>query len=273
MEISQAQEGRIGLFASFFKGIWRDRFILWSLVNKDLQLKYRKSRLGVLWAILMPTALSIIIGGVYSIIFGSDPREFIPLIFSGLNPWLFISGTADGATLAFINAEGYLKQTNVNAQIFPLRVVLLNFINLLYALLAFLAVYLFLQPVKIGPIMLMTIPGLLIMFLFCWGLANIAASINLNVRDYQMMQSLIFQGLFYATPIIFSPSMLASRGFAIVYLLNPFYYILEMVKVPLQGEAIPHWNIYTVGIALSVIIFCFGVYLVMRNKKGIAFKL
>lgn len=261
------------MFVKFFREIWRDRFILWSLVNKDLQLKYRKSKLGVLWAILMPMALSIIIGGVYSIIFGSDPREFIPMIFSGLNPWLFISGSADGATLAFINAEGYLKQTNVNAQIFPLRVVLLNFINLLYALLAFLAVYLFLQPGKIGPIMLMTVPGLLIMFVFCWGLANIAASINLNIRDYQMMQSLIFQGLFYATPIIFSPSMLASRGFAAVYMLNPFYYILELVKVPLQGEVIPSGGIYVVGIILSVIVFCIGLRLVMGNKKGIAFKL
>lgn len=261
------------MFVDFFKGIWRDRFILWGFVNKDLQMKYRKSKLGVLWAILMPTALSVIIGGVYSIIFGSDPRVFVPLIFSGLNPWLFISGTADGATMAFIGAEGYLKQTNVNAQIFPLRVMMLNFINLLYALLAFLGIYLVLQPGKIGPIMLMTIPGLIIMFFFCWGLANISASINLNVRDYQMMQSLAFQGLFYATPIIFSPEMLASRGFAGVYLVNPFYYILEIVKVPLQGEVIPHWSVYAVAVALTVIVFCLGVYLVMKNKKGIAFKL
>lgn len=236
-------------------------------------MKYRRSKLGVLWAILMPLCLSLIIGGVYSVIFGSNPKEFIPLIFAGLNPWLFISGTADGATMAFIGAEGYLKQTRVNAQIFPLRVALVNFVNLLYALFAFLAIYLFLQPARFGPIMLMTIPGVVIMFIFCWGMANIAASINLNIRDYQMMQSLVFQGLFYATPIIFPASMLAERGFEIIYRLNPFYYMLEIVKVPIQGGPLPSIDVYMIAVALAITFFGIGMVCVMKNKKGIAFKL
>lgn len=261
------------MIKDYFSGIWRDRYILFSLVSKDLQMKYRKSKLGVLWAIIMPMGLATIIGGVYSIIFGSDPRVFIPLIFSGLNPWLFLSGTADGGTMAFIAAEGYLKQTGVNAQIFPLRVTLVNFVNLLYALLAYIAVYLFLQPALFGPKMLMTIPGLLIMFLFSLAMANIAATVNLNVRDYQPMQSLIFQGLFYATPIIFPASALAEKGFSLVYQLNPFYYILEVVKTPIQGNALPAWNIYGVAVLLSVGLFLVSVNVVMKAKKGIAFKL
>lgn len=261
------------LIKAYFQGIWRDRFILWSLVNKDLQMKYRRSKLGVLWSILMPVGLSAIIGSVYSIIFGSDPREFIPLIFAGLNPWLFISSTADGATLAFIGAEGYLKQTNVNAQIFPLRVVLVNFVNLLYALLAFLAVYLFLQPEKFGAAMLLTIPGLIIMFFFALGFANIAAAINLNVRDYQPMQSLIFQGLFYATPIIFPASTLAEKGFSAVYEWNPFYYILEIVKVPLRGDLISSERVYLIASAITIVLFIISIFVVMKAKKGIAFKL
>ena len=146
--------------------------------------------------------------------------------------------------MSFIGAEGYLKQTSVSAQIFPMRVALLNFINLLYALLAFLAVYLFLRPENFGPVMLMTIPGLLIMFVFAWGLSNIAASVNLVVRDYQMLQSLLFQGLFYVTPIIFSADMLEQRGFGILYRINP-----------------------------AIGIFMASIVLVMKTKKGIAFKL
>lgn len=261
------------LFKEYFSGIWRDRYILTSLVNKDLQLKYRRSKLGVAWAILMPLGLSVIIGGVYSIIFNTDPREFIPLIFSGLNPWIFISGSTDSGTGAFIGAEGYLKQTNVNAQIFPVRVTIVNFINLLYAVLAFLAIYLVLQPTKFGAAMLMTIPGLLIMFLFALGLANIAATANLSVRDYQPMQSLIFQGLFYATPIIFPASMLKERGFSAVYEWNPFYYILEIVKIPIQGEIVSSPIVYFIALGLALFTFFASVIVVMRAKKGIAFKL
>lgn len=261
------------MIKEYFQGIWRDRYIVWSLVNKDLQMKYRKSKLGVFWSILMPLGLAIIIGGVYSIIFASDPREFIPLIFAGLNPWLFMSGTADGGTQAFIGAEGYLKQTNVNAQIFPLRVTLVNFINLLYALIAFLAVYLFLQPGKFGPLMLLVIPGLALMFLFSLGLSNLAASINLFIRDYQPMQSLIFQGLFYATPIIFPASMLEEKGFSYVYKLNPFYYLLEIVKSPIQGLAVEEVSTYITAAVISFVVFACSIIVVMRSKKGIAFKL
>lgn len=261
------------MFKDYFKGIWRDRFILWSLVNKDLQMKYRRSKLGVFWAVLMPAGLSIIIGGVYSVVFDSNPKEFIPMIFAGLNPWIFLSGTAEGGTMSFIGAEGYLKQTNVSAQIFPMRVALLNFINLLYALLAFLAVYLFLRPENFGPTMLMTIPGLLIMFVFAWGLSNIAASVNLVVRDYQMLQSLLFQGLFYVTPIIFSADMLEQRGFGILYRINPLYYILEIVKMPIQGAALLNGDIYATACLLAIGIFMASIVLVMKTKKGIAFKL
>ena len=242
-------------------------------MNKDLQLKYRKSKLGVFWSVLTPLGLALIIGGVYSIIFASDPREFIPLIFAGLNPWIFMSGTADGGTMAFIGAEGYLKQTSVNAQIFPLRIALVNFINLLYALIAFLAVYLFLRPEQFGPAMLLVIPGLCIMFIFSLGLANLSASINLSIRDFQPMQSLIFQGLFYATPIIFSPSMLDEKGFALVYQLNPFYYMLELVKTPIQGNLVESATIYWIALALALAVFLCSVAVVMKTKKGIAFKL
>ena len=236
-------------------------------------MKYRKSKLGVLWAILMPLGLSIVIGVVYSIVFATDPAEFIPLIFAGLNPWIFMSGTADGGTMAFVGAEGYLKQTGVNAQIFPLRVVLVNFINLLYAIFAFYAIYLFLQPEQFGPEMLQMIPGLLIMFVFSWALANIAASVNLVLRDFQPMQSLLFQGLFYATPIIFPAERLKEQGFEIIYKVNPFYYILEIVKTPMQGQPVQDMTIYIIAVAITIVLFVIGVFAVMKSKKGIAFKL
>ena len=261
------------MITDYFRGIWRDRFILWSLVNKDLQMKYRRSKLGVFWAILMPMGLSLVIGGVYSIIYGTSPREFIPLLFAGLNPWLFISGTADGAAISFLGAEGYLKQTSVNAQIFPLRVTLLNFVNLLYALLAFFTVYLFLQPDAFGPIMLAAVPGLIILFLFTLALANIAASANLYLRDYQPMQSLVLQGLFYATPIIYPASMLAEKGFSAVYRWNPFYYVIEIVKSPIQGLILPRFEIYLTAFFIASVFFLFSVYVVMKTRKGIAFKL
>lgn len=261
------------MFLEYFRGIRKNRYILSSLVSRDLISRYRKSKLGVLWSMLTPLGLSLIVGGVYSIIFGADPKEFIPTLFAGLNPWIFLSGTAEAGTGAFLAAEGYIKQTTVDAQIYPLRTTLGAFVNLLYSVLAFFCIYLFLQPNAFGPRMLMCIPGLLIMFLFSLGIANIVSIVNLNIRDYQPLQSLILQGLFYATPVIYPKERLAEKGFAIIYEVNPFYYILDVVRTPMLGKTLPEPRTYLIAIAFAATAFIGGIYVVMKNKKTIAFKL
>ena len=261
------------MLKDYFTGVYKNRYVLASLVGSDLRSKYRNSLLGVAWSVITPLGLSLVIGLVYSVIFGVNPVDFIPTLFAGLNPWLFISTSADGGTMAFIGAEGYIKQTTVSAQIFPLRVVFVNFINLLYALTAFFAIYLFMQPGLFGPKMLMVFPGLAILFVFCLACANVSSVINIHIRDFQPLQSLILQGLFYATPIIYPAATLQAKGFGLVYRLNPFYYMLEVVRTPILGKTLPSAGVYEVAVFIAAVYFLFSVVLVMRTRAGIAFKL
>ncbi|NCE65443.1 ABC transporter permease [Pseudoflavonifractor sp. 524-17] len=261
------------MLKEYFQGIWRDRFILASLVNTDLQKKYRRSKLGVAWAILTPLGLSIIMGSVYGILFGVDVKEFIPFLFAGLNPWQFISGSADGGTGAFLGAEGYLKQTTVNAQIFPIRTVIVNFINLLYSILAFFTLYLFLDPLVFSAEMLLCVPGLIVLFLFALGLANFSSVINLDIRDFQPFQTLLLQGIFYATPIVYQASMLKEKGVELLYQANPFYYLLEIVRTPMQGSSVPPLEVWLSAAVISLITFFGSIYFLMKRRSKIVFKL
>ena len=261
------------MFKEYFKGIYQNRYILISLVQRDLQMKYRRSKMGVAWAILTPFGLALIVGGVYSILFGTSPKVLIPLIFSGINAWAFMSGTAEGATMAFPSAEGYIKQSTVATQSFPLRTTMTNFITLLYSIIAFFAIYLFLMPERFGPKMLLCIPGLCIIFVFTLGLANLTSVINLYIRDFAPLQSLVFQGLFYATPIVYDAQMIADRGYSLIYLVNPFYYMLEIVKKPMLGGDLPSIKCYFVSIILALIVFAAGIFVQMKNKKEIVYML
>lgn len=261
------------IYRDYFDGLWTNRYVLGSLVNRDLQQKYRRSKLGVLWSVITPTGLAVVIGSVYAILFSSDPKEFIPLLFAGLNPWNFISNSVTIGAMAFIMAEGYLKQSTVSAQIFPLRNVLVCFVDLLYSIIAFFVVYLALQPDLFGPKMLMVFPGLIIMFVFVLAIANIVSVINLNIRDFQPFQSIVLQGLFYVTPVIYSKEMMAEKGMSFIYQWNPFYYILEVVKMPLLGKELPDIRIYIVAISMSVMLFLYSIRVVMHEKSTIALKL
>ena len=115
----------------------------------------------------MPLGLVLIIGGVYSVIWSQNPVEFIPRLFTGLTPWIFITSSAEGGATCFASAEGYIKQTTTNVEIFPLRSSTVALVNYLYSAIAFFAVYLFLAPENFSFRMLLCIPGILVLYVFC----------------------------------------------------------------------------------------------------------
>ena len=235
-------------------------------------MKYRHSKLGVAWSVLMPLGLAIIVGGVYSLLFDTPPTELIPLIFASINPWNFLSGSADAATMCFPAAEGYIKQSAVSSVIFPIRTVMTAFVTLLYSVITFFAIYLFMKPQLFGPVMFMCVPGLIIMFIFALGLANMTSVANLYVRDFAPMQGLILQGLFYATPIIYNAQALADRGYSFVYEINPFYYMLEVVRKPMMGS-MPDARCYVIATAIAALVFVTGVRVQIRSRREIVYLL
>ena len=254
-------------------GIYKDRYVLFSLVQQDIRSKYRGSVLGAAWSILTPLGLSIIIGGVYSIIFGVEAESFIPLLFSGLNPWNYLSACANNGTFSFFSAEGYLKQTQVSPQIFPLRVAGTAFVDYLYGMLAFFIVYFFLAPGNISPVMLMVIPGSVLLFLGGIALANLSACITLYVRDFRPLQGLLLQGFFYVTPIVYTTEMLDNAGFSVIYKLNPFYYFIDVIRAPAMGQALPAPETYPGCVLLVLVLFSISIIVTTRTSHGIALKL
>lgn len=259
--------------ADYFKNVYKSRHILKSLADKDIKNKYRKSFLGVAWSIMTPLGMVLIIGTVYSIIWGQPPQVFIPILFTGLTPWIFLTGSAEGGAICFASAEGYIKQTMTDIEIFPLRSTLVALVNFLYSAAAFFVVYLFLAPEKYSINMLMVLPGLVILFIFGAGFATIAGVINTHVRDYQPLQSLVLQGLFYATPIIYPAELVKAKGYALIYLLNPFYYMIEVIRAPMVGGPIPSLHTYITAIAISLTIALIGIYLIRKVGRNLVFKL
>lgn len=257
----------------YFKNVFSSRFVLASLVSKDLKNKYRRSILGVAWSVLTPLGLVLIIGCVYSIIWSQQPEVLIPRIFTGLTPWICISSSAEGGASCFVSAEGYIKQTMTKVEIFPIRVASVSLVNYLYSSAAFFVVYLFLSPEKYSFNMLMVIPGMILMYLFCIGLSSIAGIINIHIRDYQPFQSLLLQACFYATPIIYPKEMLASKGYSMIYEINPFYYIIEIIRMPMTGEGLPSLNVYVIATIISISVFGIGAILVNKVGRNIVFKL
>ena len=256
----------------YFENIKKSRHVLQMLVVRDVFSKYRKSFLGVAWSMITPLSMVGVIGLVYSIVFGIPLIAFVPYLFSGLTPWLFISGAIDSGTSSYIAAEGFITQTKIHTEIFPLRMVLVAFVNYLFMSIAFFIVYALIKPDAFNFNMLLYIPSSIIIFIFCWGVANIVALINLYIRDYTYLQSILLQILFYITPLIYSPELMDKRGFSGIYKFNPIYYMMDIVRQSMLGATEIKISIWGIAVIISLSIFLISIYITKKIGRNIVYR-
>jgi ABC-type polysaccharide/polyol phosphate export permease len=225
--------------------------IAWQLARLDLLRRYTSTMLGMVWAILAPLCMAAIIGTVFGKLFRLDLAEFLPYLFLNLTFWAFFVACLDGGAIAFVAAEGYIKQiARVPLLAYPLRMVLAAFVTLLLGLVAVALVVLLLGG-RPSPGWLWLLPALAAWFLFGLAIACISGILNTAVRDLQHIQSVAVQGLFYATPIMFPAALLVQHGLQPLLTFNPLYHLLIVVQVPLlYGHAPPAEHYVAAGLTL-----------------------
>lgn len=256
----------------YFENIKKDRHVLQMLVVRDVFSKYRRSILGVAWSMVTPLSMVGVIGLVYSVVFGVPLIAFVPYLFSGLTPWFFISGAVDSGTGSYIVAEGFITQTRINIEVFSLRTVLVAFVNYLFMSIAFFIVYALIKPDAFNINMFLYFPGSIIIFLFCLGIVNIVSIVNLYLRDYAYIQSILLQILFYITPVIYSIEVMDQRGFSGIYKYNPFYYVVDIIRQSMLGTSEIEIFNWLVSIILSLVLFLGSVYLTKKIGRKIVYQ-
>ena len=87
------------------RAVWHAGLI-WTLVRTDFKTRYHGTLGGFVWALLKPMSMFIVLMGVFSFLFASNPKYKLDLIV-GLFLWdFFAEGTKTG--LMSLQAKGYL---------------------------------------------------------------------------------------------------------------------------------------------------------------------
>lgn len=213
--------------------VWR----VWLFLGlQDIKAKFRRSFIGPLWILLN---MAFFVGGagvVYGLMFGQPMSEFLPFLTAGLVIWGFIISSLTESGLAFINAEGYIKQFAYPKQIYLIRPLVVYTIVFLIGLSALIPVQLLFQRFSIEG-WLWAIPGLLLLLLAALGHIVICAYLGTRFRDLPHAMGGVLQVLFFVTPIMFPIKLLKERHLDFVYQYNPLHYLIDVVRHPiLEGE-------------------------------------
>jgi ABC-2 type transport system permease protein len=209
------------------KEIFSQREMLSLLVRRDLKSRYKDSALGFVWTLIRPLTQLFI----YYIVIGkflSAERgipEFAVYVFTGLTAYGLLSEIIGGGTASIVGNAGLIKKVYLPREVFPLASVgsaLFNFAIQLVILLVFTAI---LGSFPWSPDFLYFFPSLLVLLVYGTAFGLLLSALNVYLRDVQYLVEVLLLLLLWASPIVYSWSMvkgILGNGLALeIYTNNP----------------------------------------------------
>jgi ABC-2 type transport system permease protein/lipopolysaccharide transport system permease protein len=253
------------------KTLWRYRACLPTLVANNLKRRYQRSILGFLWSLLNPLLMMTIMTMVFSVFFKRDPRDFALYIFSGLLPWSYMSATMIAGCGSIVEAESYLKKLPVSKVVFPLVLVATETSNFILSLIA-LAVFgcavglpfhaaAFALPIAVLPAVA-----------FTFGITILLSVLTVYFRDIAHIIGVALGGVFYLTPILY-PLNAVPEHLRVWYELNPFYHLINVIRVVISDGRLPTINEWCVASALAAVALAFGTVSYLWRERDIIYRL
>ncbi|HAS3586163.1 TPA: ABC transporter permease [Vibrio cholerae] len=236
---------------------------------QDVKQRYRRSIVGPFWLTIGMGVMIGTIALVFSHIFKSDDTEFVPFLAVGIIIWTFISTAIIEGCSAFIAAEAVIKNLNLPFFIHILKLMWRNSIILFHNSII-LVLMAFFYDIEIGVNLIISLLGFILLTLnLCW-IVLILSCVCTRYRDLPQIVNSILQVVFYLTPIIWMPSVIADRtGFNLIDF-NPIYHLIEIVRAPVLGMGIPY-----VSYAICTLMLIFGssisLFVLSVSRRKIAY--
>ncbi len=254
---------------AYLADVWRYRHFWLSLVRMDLQVRYRRSVLGIGWSLLQPIATALVLCIVFHQIFKMPIRDYVLSLLAGLAWWAYVTGVIGRGCQCFVEAESYIRQHTVPMAIYPLRTAVGAMIHFLIAL----AMVLPLAWCFTGFNNVVALPslavGLVILLVFGWSMAVLAGWINTIFRDIQHLTDICFQILFYLTPVMYPPNFLAQNNMTWLERWNPLVPLLRIVRDPLIDGQVPSLHVYVVALICTLLAGSVAALLLGRLQRKV----
>jgi ABC-2 type transport system permease protein/lipopolysaccharide transport system permease protein len=241
---------------------------LWSTLGwHDIRQRYRRSIVGPFWLTL---SMGIMVAGLaylYGGLFGQKDDQYLPYVATGMIVFSMISTMASEGSTAFIGSASHILQLRAPLSIYVYQTVWRNLLIFLHNISIYFLLVLF-GRVTFGWSILLALPGLLLIMISGVSMGIALGGLSARFRDVPPVISSIMQVAFFLTPIFWTPSALPDR--ALFVHLNPFYYMVEIVRMPLMGQT-PSLTIWAVAIGMNVVGAMVAILFYARYRSRIAY--
>lgn len=247
------------------------RDVLYQLITQQLILRYRRTALGYLWTLISPLLMMSIMAVVFSGLFKTDLRDFAIFLFAGMIPWTFFNAVVTQSGPAFIANEGLIKKIYIPKIIFPLSVACALLIDSMLSFIALFVIILSLGGSLSAPVFFIPV-AFFLLFVFSFGIGLVMSVATIFFRDLQHVISIIMQGLFFLSPVLYKQSAL-SGSIGWITELNPIIPFLEMFRALLYQAQLPSTEVLIHASILAFASLAVGLIIFLRQEKKIVFRL
>lgn len=201
--------------ATALSEVWTFRPLVWNFAQRELKAKYKGSALGWLWSLINPIATLAVYTVVFATIFRAQPPPFADgskgnytlFLFTGLIVWTFFNATVNGSMLSLISVGPLLRKIWFPPLAPVAGSVAANGVQTLIELAVLVLVMVLIGNVSLP--LLLFLPVLLVLLaLFSLGIGLMLSVWNVYYRDVSYLVGLALQVIFYATPVIYPPSLI-----------------------------------------------------------------
>ncbi len=254
----------------------KNQQIIFQMIKRDIQSRYRGSILGLVWSFVTPLIMLTVYTFFFSVVFkarwgdgqNSDHADYAVILFVGLIIHGIFAECINRAPQLILSNANFVKKI-----IFPLEV--LPWISLgnalFHATISFIILLLaqiFLRGNISWTVIFM--PLIIIPFtLLVMGGSWFLAATGVYLRDISQTTGIITSILMFVSPVFYSLSMLP-ENIRIIAQLNPLTLIIdESRKVLLLGE-MPNFGALAIYSVFSILVAWFGFYTFQKTRKGFA---
>ncbi|MWB99241.1 ABC transporter permease [Agromyces seonyuensis] len=194
---------------SSLRQIFGHREMLDLLIRRDLKARYKDSSLGFLWSLVRPLTQLL----VYYVVLGQflgaarGIPEFAIFIFTGLTIYGLLSEIIMGGTASIVGNTGLVKKVYLPREIFPLAAVGSALFNFAVQLVILIAATIVLGAFPWHAGLLYAFPSLALVLVYGTALALILSAANVYLRDIQYLVEVLTMLLMWASPIVYSWTM------------------------------------------------------------------
>jgi ABC-2 type transport system permease protein len=210
---------------------------LWcSLGWHDIRQRYRRSIVGPFWLTL---SMGIMVGGLaylYAGLFGQDVESYLPYVATGIIIFSTISSLATEGSTVFIGSGTLILQLRAPLSIYVYQMLWRNLLIFAHNISIYAVVLLFVK-IDLGWNFFLAFAGLFLVLLNGLWVGLTLGGLSARFRDVPLIVASVMQVAFFLTPIFWTPGSLPNR--ALFVHLNPFYYLIEVIRLPLLGKAPP----------------------------------